>query len=108
MDKALQGIDKKIVLDKAITDDALWTAYLEGRLPAGDKILPLKEETYSPVFGYVSGADAMGHGVAENRVMEVFPDGTHSKPVRWSWECPWKGISRALNDPCRRISRFKA
>ncbi len=34
------------------------------------------------VFYYVSGADAAGKAVAENRLVEVFPDGTHGEPVR--------------------------
>ncbi|MHB8997542.1 MAG: PKD domain-containing protein [Armatimonadota bacterium] len=33
------------------------------------------------VFYYVSGADAKGQPVAENRLLEMYPDGTFSKPV---------------------------
>lgn len=33
------------------------------------------------VFYYVSGADAKGRALAENRLLEMYPDGTHSDPV---------------------------
>ncbi|MCE5240450.1 hypothetical protein LLH23_18475 [bacterium] len=40
------------------------------------------------VFYYTSGADAQGKAVAENRLMEIYPDGTHSDPVRVALQYP--------------------
>jgi hypothetical protein len=40
------------------------------------------------VFYYTSGADAQGKAFAENRLMEMYPDGTHSDPVRVALQYP--------------------
>ena len=51
--KALQGelheIPQKLTLNKAITDDALWQAYLNGKLSA-NAFKPLKSEESNPVY----------------------------------------------------------
>jgi hypothetical protein len=47
------------------------------------------------VFYYVSGADAKGHPVSENRLMELYPDGTHSAGVRVELEYPFTNFMTA-------------
>ncbi|MEA3366180.1 MAG: hypothetical protein U9Q79_11130, partial [Candidatus Hydrogenedentes bacterium] len=42
-------IPETITLDKAITDDALWNAYISGELPAEAVLNPLKTEVENPV-----------------------------------------------------------
>ena len=47
------------------------------------------------VFYYCSGVNAQGAGVSENRIMEVFPDGTHGEPVRVPLEHPFTSFMTA-------------
>jgi len=47
------------------------------------------------VFYYCSGTDAGGRPFSENRVMEVFSDGTHGKPVRVPLEHPFSSFINA-------------
>jgi len=47
------------------------------------------------VFYYASGADAQGQGVAENRLIELYPDGTHSDPVRVAMQYPMNSFFTA-------------
>jgi len=47
------------------------------------------------VFYYCSGTGEQGRGVAENRVMEVFPDGTHSEGKRVPLACPFTAFMTA-------------
>ena len=50
LDEISRKLSPTITLNKAITDDALWTAYLGGDLPKSSKILPLKQEIYNPLY----------------------------------------------------------
>ncbi|MBI2298873.1 MAG: carbohydrate-binding protein [Armatimonadetes bacterium] len=47
------------------------------------------------VFYYVSGADAQGRGLAENRLLEMYPDGTFSAPVRVALQHPFNSFMTA-------------
>jgi len=47
------------------------------------------------VFYYVSGKDAEGKGISENRVMEMLPDNTHSEPVKVALEHPFTSFMTA-------------
>ncbi|MEI6502934.1 MAG: hypothetical protein WCP21_18140, partial [Armatimonadota bacterium] len=47
------------------------------------------------VFYYTSGADAKGRALAENRLIELYPDGTHSEPVRVALEYPMNSFFTA-------------
>jgi hypothetical protein len=47
------------------------------------------------IFYYVSGANEKGQAVNENRVMEIFPDGSHSDPVRVPLEYPFTSFMTA-------------
>ena len=47
------------------------------------------------VFYYCSGTDEQGQGVAENRVMEVFSDGTHREGRRVPLACPFTAFMTA-------------
>lgn len=46
----LSAMPEKTTLDKAITDDALWSAYISGELPADATLNPLKTEVENPVY----------------------------------------------------------
>jgi uncharacterized protein involved in exopolysaccharide biosynthesis len=52
----LTQIPEKISLDKAITNDALWNAHLEGKLPADGKIPVLKTEEMNPIHQSIKGS----------------------------------------------------
>ena len=45
----LSTIPEKITLDKAITDDALWNAYINSALPKYEDLIPLKTEVMNPL-----------------------------------------------------------
>jgi hypothetical protein len=47
------------------------------------------------VFYYCSGTDAQGRPLAENRLMEIYPDGAHSEPVRVPLEHPFVNFMTA-------------
>jgi hypothetical protein len=47
------------------------------------------------VFYYVSGRDAAGKRVSENRLMELYPDGTSSPPVRVPLKHPMRSCFTA-------------
>ena len=47
------------------------------------------------VFYYTSGADAKGRALAENRLIEMYPDGTHSEPVRVAMQYPMNSFFTA-------------
>lgn len=47
------------------------------------------------VFYYSSGADAQGRGIAENRLIEMYPDGTFSAPVRVAMQYPMNSFFTA-------------
>ena len=47
------------------------------------------------VFYYTSGADARGRALAENRLIEMYPDGTHSEPVRVAMQYPMNSFFTA-------------
>ncbi|NOZ19650.1 MAG: hypothetical protein GXP25_01035 [Planctomycetes bacterium] len=47
------------------------------------------------VFYYCGGKDAEGKVIAENRLMEIFPDGSHGKPMRVPLEHPFTAFMTA-------------
>jgi len=47
------------------------------------------------VFFYVSGADASGRSISENRVLEILPDGSAGKPVRVPLQKPFTNFFTA-------------
>ena len=47
------------------------------------------------VFYYVGGADTKGRALAENRLMEIYPDGTHGEPVRVAMPHPMNSFFTA-------------
>ena len=47
------------------------------------------------VFYYTSGADATGKAIAENRLIEMYPDGTFSKPVTVALQHPFNSFFTA-------------
>gem|GEM_PF-241486 len=47
------------------------------------------------VFYYCSGTDAKGRPVAENRLMEIYPDGTHGQPVSVPLKQPFTNFMTA-------------
>ena len=47
------------------------------------------------VFYFVEGKDAAGQPVAENRVLEILPDGSTSNPVRVPLKAPFSGFFTA-------------
>lgn len=50
LEEQLENVPERITLSKAITEDALWNAYLKGDMPEGDRLVPLKEEVANPVY----------------------------------------------------------
>ncbi len=46
----MEAIPEKIVLNKAITDDALWNAHINNTLPNDKDFDPLRSETLNPVY----------------------------------------------------------
>lgn len=50
LEKLLESIPEKVVLSKAITDDALWQSYLEGGETADKARTPLQSESLNPVY----------------------------------------------------------
>jgi hypothetical protein len=47
------------------------------------------------VFYFCGGSDAAGKGIAENRIMEVLPNGKHGEPVRVALAHPFTGFFTA-------------
>lgn len=50
LEDQLASIPEKVVLDKAITDDALWNAHVDGEAAPGRVGTPLKTEEINPVY----------------------------------------------------------
>lgn len=68
---------------------------LDGReIPSAGRF-QITPENRLVVFYYVSGRDAAGNRVSENRLMEVRPDGEATKPVRIALKAPFTGTFTA-------------
>jgi hypothetical protein len=73
----------KILLKKALLDDTN-----VGEIPGRARFQPTPDNRLL-VFYYVSGSNAQRQSVSENRLMEIYADGSHSEPLKVAFKQPF-------------------
>jgi hypothetical protein len=73
----------KVLLKKALIDDTDG-----GEIAGRGRFQPTPDKRLF-VFYYISGRSAKGESISENRLMEIYPDGSHSDPQKVALKLPF-------------------